>query len=184
MVQGLRGDIPLLGVAFALWTSALVRIGGLFSDPSASVLRDPATLWVTCVGQFPLARVCWWSFMVRPRSFQMGFQPLSEASLRALLLAVQFLVFLSAAASLREFTTLSCVLPFVGSDTCLAFVLQFEAQLESLTSSIPRSFLVESLSNFAESLVDGLLRCPARALRLSLHWSRVSSPFASSPLAP
>ena len=78
--------------------------------------------------------------MVRPRSFQMGFQPLSEASLRALWLV--FLVFLSVAMSLREFTTLSCVLPFVGSDTCLAFVPQFEAQLELLTSSIPRSFLV------------------------------------------
>ena len=99
---------PLLGVAFALWASALVRIGGLFSDPYASVLRDPATLWVARVDQFPLARVRWWSLVVSPSSFRMGFEPLSEASLRTLSLAAQFLVFLSAAASLREFTTLLC----------------------------------------------------------------------------
>ena len=39
VVQGLHGGLPLLGVAFSSWASALVRVGGLFSDPCASVLR-------------------------------------------------------------------------------------------------------------------------------------------------
>ena len=38
--------------------------------------------------------------------------------------------------------------------------------VESLTHSIPRSFLVESLSALAEGLADALLLCPERALRL------------------
>ena len=128
VVQGLHGGFPLSGDAFALWASALVRVGGLFSDPYASVLRDEATLWIKCDGRFPLGRERRLSLMVGPRSFQVGFVPLSEASLRSLSLAVWFLVFLTAAASLLEFTALSCVLPFVGSGTCLAFVPQFEAQ--------------------------------------------------------
>ena len=73
---------------------------------------------------------------------------------------------LTAAASLREFSPLSLVLPLQGSATYLASVPQFEAPSESLTHSIPRSFLVESLSAYAVGLVDALWLCPERALRL------------------
>ena len=48
----------------------------------------------------------------------------------------------------------------------LAFIPQFEAPSESLTHSIPRSFLVESLSAYAVGLADALWLCPERALRL------------------
>ena len=78
------------------------------------------------------------------------------------------LVVLTAAASLREFWPLSWVLPFHGSGTCLAFVPRFEAPLESLTHSIPRSFLVQSLSTYAVGLADALLLCPERTIRLFL----------------
>ena len=37
---------------------------------------------------------------------------------------------------------------------------------------------------FCGGLADSLLRCPTRALCFSLHRSRVSIPFASSPLTP
>ena len=106
------------------------------------------------------------SLVLSPISFRMGFEPLSEASLRALSLPACFLVVLTAAASLREFWALSRVLPFPGSDPCLACVLLLEAPSESLTHSIPRSFLVESLSAFAKGLAAALLLCPLRALRL------------------
>ena len=65
--------------------------------------------------------------------------------------------------------------PFRGSDTCLAYIPLFEAQLESLAYSIPCFFLVESLSALAEGLAAALLLCPERALRLfSLRRSRLS----------
>ena len=73
---------------------------------------------------------------------------------------------LTAAASLRVFWPLSWVLPFQGSGTCLAFVPRFEAPSESLTHSIPRSFLVEPLFASAVGLADALLLCPERAIRL------------------
>ena len=103
--------------------------------------------------------------MLSPGSFRMGFEPLSEASLHTLWLPAHFLVVLTAAASLREFSARSSVLPFPLSDTCLAYVPQFGAPSESLTHAIPRSFLVESLSAFAEGLTDAILVCPARALQ-------------------
>ena len=73
---------------------------------------------------------------------------------------------LTAARSLREFWALSGVLPFPGSGPCLACVPLLEALSESLTHSIPRSFLVGSLSAFAEGLADALLLCPERAFCL------------------
>ena len=87
----------------------------------------------------------------------MGFEPLSEASLNTLCLPAHFLVVLTATVSLREFSAHSSVLPFPGSDTCLAYVPQFGAPSESLTHSIPRSFLMESLSAFVGALL--MLSC-------------------------
>ena len=66
--------------------------------------------------------------IVRGLILRMGFELLSEASLRALSLAARFLVVLTVAASLREFKALSSVLPFLGSDTSLAYVPQFGAR--------------------------------------------------------
>ena len=55
---------------------------------------------------------------------------------------------------------LSLVLTLQRSDTSLTFVPQFGALLESLTHSIPRSFLVESLSAYAMGLSVALWLCP------------------------
>ena len=52
-----------------------------------------------------------WSLVLRPFSLWMGFEPLSEASLRALSLQVCFLVVLAEAESLRLSLALSSVLP-------------------------------------------------------------------------
>ena len=63
---------------------------------------------------------------------------------------------LPAAASQREFLPLCLVLPLRGSVTFLAFVPQLEALSESLTLSIPRSFLVVALSASAVGFADAL----------------------------
>ena len=160
------------------WASAPVRPGGLFFCPSTVVIRDAVTLWVKCVGRFLLLHDRRLSLVLSPGSFRMGFKPLSGASLRTLWMPARFLMVLAATTSLREFPTFSSVLPFPASDTCLDYVPRFGGPLESLTHSIPRSFLVESLSAFAEGLTGAILLCPARALRLSLRWSHLLIPFA------
>ena len=78
----------------------------------ATVLRVMVTIWVKCVGRFPLVRDQRLSLVLSPLSFWMGFEPLSEASLRSLQLPARFfLVVLAEAASLREFLALSILLP-------------------------------------------------------------------------
>ena len=54
---------------------------------------------------------------------------------------------------------------------------QFVAKSESLTRSIPRSFLVKSLADFAAGFDNDLLLCPVRALRFYLHRTRSLSPL-------
>ena len=96
------------------------------------------------------------------------FEPLSEAPLRALTQKVLFLLALATAKRVGELQALSSVVTFVHGDACLSYVPQFVAKSESLTRSIPRSFLVQSLSDFAAGLDDDLLLCPVRALRIYL----------------
>ena len=90
---------------------------------------------------------------------------------------------LTAAASRREFWPLCLVLPIQGSDTYLAFVPQLEALSESLTRSIPLSFLVVSLSACAVGLAVALWLCPERALRLFFASVSLVDPVALSPLS-
>ena len=85
---------------------------GLIFYPYATVLRAEVTLWVQCVDRFPFVHGRRLSFVLSPISFRMGFEPLSEASLRALSLPARFLVVLAEAASLRKFLALSSVLPY------------------------------------------------------------------------
>ena len=63
---------------------------------------------------------------------------------------------LPTAASRREFFPLCLVLSLRGSVTFLAFVPQLEALSESLTLSVPRSFLVVALSASAVGFADTL----------------------------
>ena len=86
---------------------------------------------------------------------------------------VLFLLAFATAKRVGELQALSSVVTFVHGDACLSYVPQFVAKSESLTRSIPRSFLVKSLSDFAAGLDDDLLLCPVRALRIYLD--RISS---------
>ena len=71
---------------------------------------------------------------------------------------------------------MSSIVTFVGGNACLSYIPQFVAKSESLTRSIPRSFLVNSLADFAAGLDTDLLLCPVRALRLYLLRARSLSP--------
>ena len=106
-----------------------------------------------------------------------SFEPLSAAPLRALTQKVLFLVALATAKRVGELQTLSSVVTFVGGGACLSYVPQFVAKSESLTRSIPRSFLVKSLSDFAAGLDEDLLLCPVRALRIYLDRTSTLAPL-------
>ena len=69
----------------------------------APALQDIVTIWVRCVGRFPLG--------ASPFLLLDGLRPLSGASLRALSLQANFLVALAEAESLRFSLALSSVLP-------------------------------------------------------------------------
>ena len=71
---------------------------------------------------------------------------------------------------------MSSIVTFLGADACLSYIPLFVAKSESLTRSIPRSFLVKSLADFAAGLNTDLLLCPVRALRLYLLRDRSLSP--------
>ena len=73
------------------------------------------------------------------------------------------------------FFPLCLVLPLRGSATFLAFVPLLEALSESLTHSIPRSFLVVGFA-------DALWLCPERALRCFFASDSLIDPVALSPL--
>ena len=57
------------------------------------------------------------------------------------------------------------------------YVPDFVAKSESLSRTIPRSFLVRSLSDFAAGLDDDLLLCPVRALCIYLDRLSTLSPL-------
>ena len=91
-------------------------------------------------------------------------------------------VIFPAAASRRGFFPLCLVLPLLGSVTFLTFVPQLEALSESLTHSIPRSFLVVALSASAVGFTDVLWLCPERALSSFFASVLLIDPVALSPL--
>ena len=86
------------------------------------------------------------------------------------------LFLLATAKRVGELQALSSIVTFVHGDACLSFVPQLVAKSESLTRSIPRSFLVKSLSDFAAGLDDDLLLCPVRALRIYLDRTAALAP--------
>ena len=102
-----------------------------------------------------------------PRFLNSGsFEPLRAAPLRALSKKVLFLVALATAKRVWELQAFSHIVSFDGGDACLSYVPEFVANSESLSRSIPRSFLVKSFSDFAAGLVVDLLLCPVHALRI------------------
>ena len=97
-----------------------------------------------------------------------SFEYIRAAPLGALCKKVLFLLALATAKRVGELQALSRIVSFVGGDACLSYVPEFVAKSQSFSHSIPRFFLVKSLSDFAAGLDVDLLLCPVRALRFYL----------------
>ena len=121
-----------------------------------------------------------WDLSMVLRFLNSAFEPLSDAPRRALTQKVLFLLALATAKRVGELQALSSVVTFVLGDACLSYIPQFVAKSESLTHSIPRSFLVQSLSDFAAGLNSDLLLCPVRALRSYLDRTASFAPLRHS----
>ena len=135
---------------------------------SHPVLRDLLRSFRVSAPSYPM-RPPSWDFSKVLRFLNSGaFEPLCDAPLRDLSKKVLFLLALATAKRVGELQALSRIVSFVGCDACLSYVPEFVANSESLSCSIPRSFLVKSLSDFAAGLDDDLLLCPVRALRIYL----------------
>ena len=112
-----------------------------------------------------------WRLLLRVR-----LRPLPVSSSGALWLTVRLLL-----PSLRQRVSESSS-PFRGLSLFLAFVPLLEALSESLTHSIPRSFLVVALSASTVGFADALWLCPERALRRFFASVSLFDPVALSPL--
>ena len=153
--------------AYRSMLSAVFR----FHLPSLSahpVIRDLLRSFCLESAERQLSPPAWDLSMVLRFLNSSAFEPLSDTPLHALTQKVLFLLALATAKRVGELQALSSVVTFVHGDACLSYVPQFVAKSESLTRSIPRSFLVKSLSDFAAGLEDDLLLCPVQALHIYL----------------
>ena len=166
-VSSIRGYCSMLSVVFRF------HLPSLSSDP---VLCDLLRSFCISSAERQLRPPAWVLSGVLRFLNSSAFEPLSRAPLRALMQKVLFLLALATAKRVGELQALSSVVTFVGGDACLSYVPQFVAKSESLTRSIPRSFLVKSLSDFAAGLDDDLLLCPVHALRVYLDRTRPLAP--------
>ena len=166
-VSSLRGYRSVLSAVFRF------HLPSLSSDP---VIRDLLRSFRLSLAERVLRPPAWDLSKVLTYLVSPAFEPLSQASFRALTLKTLFLLALATAERVGELQALSSIVTFVGGDACLSYIPQFVANSESLTRSIPRSFLVKSLADFAAGLDTDFLLCPVRALRLYLLRARSLSP--------
>ena len=167
-VSSIRGYRSILSAVFRF------HLPSLSSDP---VLRDLLRSFSLSSAECVLRPPAWDLARVLRFLNSSQFKPLSQAPLRTLSQKTLFLLALASAKRVGELQALSSVVTFVGLDTCLSYTPHVVAKSESLTRSIPRSFLVKSLSDFAAGLIDDLLLCPMRALRIYLDRTQSLSPL-------
>ena len=167
-VSSLRGYRSVLSAVFRF------HLPSLSSDP---VIRDLLRSFRLSSGERVLRPPAWDLSRVLQYLISPVCEPLSQAPFRALTLKTLFLLAIATAKRVGELQALSSVVTFVGGDACLSYIPQFVAKSESLTRSIPHSFLVKSLADFAAGLDDDLLLCPVGALRFYLRRTRSLSPL-------
>ena len=91
------------------------------------------------------------------------FGPLHQPSLRDLTRKTLFLVVLASAKRVSELQALSRIVSS-SSAAAVSYVTEFLAKTETAGRPLPRTFAIQSLSDFAAGLPDELLLCPVRAL--------------------
>ena len=174
-LRSARGhSVSSIGYCSMLFAVFRFHLPSLSSDP---VLRELLRSFRLSSAERLLRPPAWDLSVVLRFLNSSAFEPLSRAPLRALTQKTLFLLALATAKRVGELQTLSCIVTFVGMDACLSYVPQFVAKSESLTYSIPRSFLVKSLSDFAAGLDDDLLLCPVWAPLIYLDRTRSLSPL-------
>ena len=92
------------------------------------------------------------------------FEPLHQASFRDLTRKTLFLTALALAKRVGELQALSRTVSFSSSAATVFYVPEFMAKTESAVRTLPRTFTIQSLSDFAAGLPDEMLLCPVRAL--------------------
>ena len=93
--------------------------------------------------------------------------------------------FLATAKRVSKIQALSKTVAAIGNDLMVSYLPYFIAKTERANASVPRSFRVLSLWEFAGDLEEGSLLCPVRALTIYLRRTssvvvRASSLFVSS----
>ena len=83
------------------------------------------------------------------------------------------MVALATARFVGELQAVSPSISYSGDDLFLLYLPEFQAKTESSSNPLPRSFAVRSLRDFVGSLLDELLLCPVRTVRV--YVSRTSS---------
>ena len=167
-VSSIRGYRSMLSAVFRF------HLPSLSSHP---VVRDLLRSFCLEAAERQLRPPAWDLSMVLRFLNTSAFEPLSDAPLRALTQVLLFLLALATAKRVGELQALSSVVTFVHEDACLSYIPQFVAKSESLTRSIPRSFLVKSLSDFAAGLDADLLLCPVQALCIYLDRTASLAPL-------
>ena len=92
------------------------------------------------------------------------FEPLNQASLRDLTQKTLFLTALASAKRVSELQALSRTVSSSSSAAAVSYVPEFLAKTESAVRPLPRTFAIQSLSDFVAGLPDEMLLCPVRAL--------------------
>ena len=92
------------------------------------------------------------------------FEPLHQFSLRDLTRKTLFLIALASAKRVSELQALSRTVSFSSSAAAVSYVPEFLAKTETAVCPLPRTFAIQSLSDFAAGLPDELLLFPVRAL--------------------
>ena len=92
------------------------------------------------------------------------FEPLHQASLHDLTQKTLFLTALASAKRVSELQALSRTVSFSSSAAAVSYVPEFIAKTESAVRPRPRTFAIQSLSDFAAGLPDKMLLCPVRAI--------------------
>ena len=166
------GDFDRFGALVSPPSRALGRCSQWCSSsislPSSHVvLRDLLRSFRVSAPSYPMRSPSWDLLKVLSFLNSGSFEPLRAAPLRALSKKVLFLLALATAKRVGELQAISHIVSFVGGVACLSYVPEFVAKSESLSRSIPCSFLVKSLSDFVAGLDVDLFLCPVSALRVS-----------------
>ena len=92
------------------------------------------------------------------------FEPLHQSTLQDLTRKTLFLIALASDKRVSKLQALSRTVSFSSSVAAVSYVPECLAKTETAGRFLPRTFAIQSLSDFAAGLPDELLLCPVRVL--------------------